>query len=99
MHAPDALRLVLDPSLPDSARDLRPEDFWDGLSAPFGGASISIKVFLAGFDNDEDAACVLADCLVSQEPMVACLTWLVMPRLARLFHVWLHPLHPDRRST
>ncbi len=26
-----ALRLILDPSLPDSARQLREEDFWDGL--------------------------------------------------------------------
>ena len=26
-----ALRLILDPSLPDSARQLRLEDFWDGL--------------------------------------------------------------------
>lgn len=25
--------------------------------------------------------------------MVASLTWLVMPRLAHLFHAWLHPLH------
>src|SRR5215216_5118582 len=27
-----ALRLVLDPSLPNSDRQLRPEDFWEGLS-------------------------------------------------------------------
>lgn len=29
-----ALRLVLDPSLPDSARQLKDEDFWDGLPRP-----------------------------------------------------------------
>jgi putative ATP-dependent endonuclease of OLD family len=29
-----ALRLLLDPSLPDSARQLRDEDFWDGLPRP-----------------------------------------------------------------
>ncbi len=78
-----ALRLVLDPSLPDSARDLRPEDFWDGLPAPFGGASISIKVFLAGFEGDEDAECVLADCLVSEDPMEACLTYLFRPTTSK----------------
>lgn len=26
-----ALRLILDPTLPDSARKLRLDDFWDGL--------------------------------------------------------------------
>lgn len=74
-----ALRLVLDPSLPDSARSLRPEDFWDGLASPFDGTSISIKVFLAGFEGDEDAECILADCLISEDPMTACLTYLFRP--------------------
>ncbi len=31
-----ALRLLLDPSLPDSARQLRLDDFWDGLERPLG---------------------------------------------------------------
>jgi putative ATP-dependent endonuclease of OLD family len=31
-----ALRLILDPSLPDSARKLRSEDFWDNLPRPLG---------------------------------------------------------------
>ena len=29
-----ALRLILDPRLPDHSRQLRQEDFWDGLSEP-----------------------------------------------------------------
>ena len=29
-----ALRLMLDPSLPDSARQLQNDDFWDGLARP-----------------------------------------------------------------
>jgi len=29
-----ALRLVLDPSLPDTARQLQESDFWDGLPRP-----------------------------------------------------------------
>ena len=29
-----ALRLILDPDLPDSARQLKEEDFWDGLESP-----------------------------------------------------------------
>ncbi|MCW5805908.1 MAG: AAA family ATPase [Deltaproteobacteria bacterium] len=79
-----AMRLVLDPSLPDSARELRPEDFWDGLAAPYGGKSISVQVFVTGFENDADAECVLADCLVSNDPMVACLTYLYRPKASRV---------------
>ncbi|MBE7449743.1 MAG: AAA family ATPase [Kofleriaceae bacterium] len=78
-----ALRLVLDPSLPDSSRELRPEDFWDGLAAPYGGESISVRVFLSGFEGDADAECVLADCLVSNDPMVASLTYLYRPKASR----------------
>lgn len=79
-----ALRLVLDPALPDSMRDLRPEDFWDGLAAPYGGEEISVRVFLTGFAGDADAECVLADCLVSNDPMVACLTYLYRPKAWRV---------------
>ena len=79
-----ALRLVLDPSLPDSTRELRPEDFSDGLPAPYGGESISVRVFLTGFEGDADAECVLADCLVSENPMVARLTYLYRPKATRV---------------
>jgi putative ATP-dependent endonuclease of OLD family len=78
-----ALRLVLDPSLPDSSRELRPEDFWDGLAAPYGGEAVSVRVFLTGFEGDADAECVLADCLVSNNPMVACLTYRYRPKALR----------------
>lgn len=78
-----ALRLVLDPSLPDSARELRPEDFWDGLAAPYGGESISVRLVLTGFQGDTNAECVLADCLVSDEPMKAALTYLYRPKASR----------------
>src|SRR4051794_27067236 len=71
-----ALRLVLDPSLPDFARSLRAEDFWDGLAGPFNGDTISIKVEIQGFDGDEDAEAVLADSIVSESPMIARLTYL-----------------------
>lgn len=78
-----ALRLVLDPSLPDSSRELRPEDFWDGLAAPYGGEVVSVRAFLAGFEGDPDAESVLADCLVSNDPMVACLTYKYRPKASR----------------
>jgi putative ATP-dependent endonuclease of OLD family len=75
-----ALRLVLDPSLPDSARKLREEDFWDGLERPLGKDDrITISVDLAGFEDDENQLAVLAEHLVEPEPMVARLTYVWQP--------------------
>jgi putative ATP-dependent endonuclease of the OLD family len=34
-----ALRLIFDPTIPDSARQLRMADFWDGLEGRLCGAS------------------------------------------------------------
>ena len=43
-----ALRLILDPSLPDTARKLREEDFWDGLPRPLTANDlISVAVDIA----------------------------------------------------
>ena len=48
-----ALRLVLDPSIPDSSRYLRAEDFWDGLPRPLTGTEeIEIVVEFTGWDAD-----------------------------------------------
>jgi putative ATP-dependent endonuclease of OLD family len=71
-----ALRLVLDPSLPDSARQLRVDDFWDGVARPIAtDARIRVTVELAGFDEDDEQLASLADFLVQAEPMVARLTY------------------------
>lgn len=71
-----ALRLVLDPSLPDSARQLRTEDFWDGIVRPLpADARIRVVVDLAGFDQSDPQLASLADFLVEAEPMVARLTY------------------------
>lgn len=75
-----ALRLVLDPSLPDSARKLREEDFWDGLERPLGkGDRITISVDLTDFEDDENQLAVLAEYLVEPDPMVARLTYVWQP--------------------
>lgn len=75
-----AIRLVLDPSLPDSARKLREEDFWDGLERPLGKDDcITISVELADFEDDENQLAVLAEHLVKPEPMVARLTYVWQP--------------------
>ena len=81
-----ALRLVLDPDLPDSARRLRPEDVHDGASGPSGaglsgGAVVTVEVELSGFDEDEEAISILSGALVDlSTPKRARLTYQFAPR-------------------
>ncbi len=57
-----ALRLILDPSLPDSLRRLRLDDFWDELPRPLTAEDvIEISVDFRGFENSENLLAVLAD--------------------------------------
>ena len=75
-----ALRLILDPSLPDAARKLREEDFWDGLKRPLTSDDrITISIDLADFEDDENQLAVLAEHLIEPEPMVARLTYVWQP--------------------
>jgi putative ATP-dependent endonuclease of OLD family len=75
-----ALRLVLDPSLPDTRRYLSAEDFWDGLDTPFGGHVIQVSVDIAGFKDDKEAQSVLTDSLIQSNPMIARFTYQFRPR-------------------
>lgn len=84
-----ALRLLLDPEMPDSARNLRAEDFWDGLRRvqpneepnPIKrGQVVRISVDLTDFEDNEELLAVLAEHLVSPTPMVARLTYLFRPQ-------------------
>ena len=71
-----ALRLLLDPTLPDSNRQLKEEDFWDGLDRPLQAEDrITISVEIVDFDEKEDQLAVLSDHLVSAEPLTARLTY------------------------
>ena len=71
-----ALRLVLDPALPDSSRQLRLEDYWDGIPRPLkADCVIRISVDISDFEEDEGQLAVLAEHLVQPEPMVARLTY------------------------
>jgi putative ATP-dependent endonuclease of the OLD family len=77
-----ALRLVLDPTLPNSDRYLRREDFWDGLSdgtpgwdPMVAGEAIEISVEFSDFENEPEALTALADALIEGDPMVARLTY------------------------
>ncbi len=75
-----ALRLVLDPTLPDSARRLGEEDFWDGAKAPMAGDEIRVTVELEGFDTDLPAKALLGGCLVGSTPLTARLTYCFRPK-------------------
>jgi putative ATP-dependent endonuclease of OLD family len=76
-----ALRLVLDPSLPDTARMLGFDDFWDGVPRPPGADErIVISVELADFRDQPAYLAQLGDCLIQPDPMVAALTYEFGPR-------------------
>ena len=71
-----ALRLLIDPTLPDSSRQLKDEDFWDGLARPLKAADrITISIDLVDFDEDADQLAILSDHLVSSDPVTARLTY------------------------
>ena len=75
-----ALRLVLDPSFPDSARHLRTEDFWDGLPRPLTTSDrIRISVELGDFENSASELALLAEHLVETDPMISRLTYVFQP--------------------
>lgn len=76
-----ALRLVLDPTLSDASRQLRTEDVWEGHERGLaGGATVSIAISLAGFDDDDDAKAVLSSAIVEVVPYEARLTYQFSPR-------------------
>jgi putative ATP-dependent endonuclease of OLD family len=75
-----AVRLVLDASLPDSARDLDDRDFWDGLAAPYAGAVVTVSVEVTGFDSDTKAKALLGDAIVAEDPLVARISYEFAPR-------------------
>ncbi len=75
-----ALRLLLDPTLPDSARQLREEDFWDGLERPLSSdMEIRIALEITDFEDNPKLLAVLAEHLVGVEPMTARITYVLRP--------------------
>jgi len=79
----EALRLVLDPSLPDTRRMLRAEDVWEGHPTGLaGGVEVKVVIELQGFDDDAAAKAVLGACVVARTPYTARLTYRFSPRTA-----------------
>ncbi|MFD6735664.1 ATP-dependent endonuclease [Micromonospora aurantiaca] len=77
-----ALRLVLDPELPDSARKLRAEDISEYAGTRLtDGVEVRIEVDLTDIDEElgEDAAC--DGCFSNLSPLTARLTYVFRPRV------------------
>lgn len=75
-----ALRLILDPALPDTARKLRREDVWDGIETPGPDDRVKVSIDLSDFEDDPGQVALLADHLVEPTPMVARLTYVWEPK-------------------
>lgn len=69
------LRLIFDPSLPDSSRQLGMADFWDGLEEIDADTVITIAVEIKGFDSDPDVLAVLTDYRLDDDPDTVRLTY------------------------
>jgi putative ATP-dependent endonuclease of OLD family len=74
-----AMRLIFDPSMPDSARQLGQGDFWDGLGEPLEREEITIFVELQDFDDDLDLLVQLTDFRLDDDPETARLTYKFRP--------------------
>ena len=70
-----ALRLIFDPTLPDSARELSRSDFWDGLGTPAAKDKIVVSVEIRDFEEDLDVLAVLTDFRIDDDPATVRLTY------------------------
>ncbi len=75
-----ALRLVFDPTLPESARQLSISDFWDGLGAPSADDAIKIEVEIEDFEDDLNILAILTDFRLDEDPDTVRLTYKFRPR-------------------
>jgi putative ATP-dependent endonuclease of OLD family len=75
-----ALRLILDPDLPDSARRLREEDIFDGSGGLAAAVTVRVAIELADFGGDSRACSTLYDCYLSDNPPRARIEYLFEPR-------------------
>lgn len=75
-----ALRLIFDPALPDSARQLSLSDFWDGLETPSVEDKIIVSVEIREFEDDLDVLALLTDYRLDGDPDTVRLTYEFRPR-------------------
>ena len=75
-----AIRLVLDPTLPDSARQLKLSDFWDGCDIA-QTPQIEVHLDFADFDGDDALVALLTDFRIASDPKVARLSYVFRKKL------------------
>ena len=75
-----AMRLLLDATLPDSARQLGLGDFWDGLNLPGADDKISISAEITNFDYNLNVLAVLTDFRLNDDPNTVRLTYEFRPK-------------------
>jgi len=75
-----ALRLVLDPSLPDSIRQLHRTDFWDGLKPLKKADQIVISIDITDFVGDANIMAILGEHLICPDSMTARITYVYRPK-------------------
>ncbi len=75
-----ALRLIFDATLPDSARQLRMADFWDGLGQPGSDTNIKISVEIRDFESDMDVLALLTAFRLNDDPTTVRLTYEFRPK-------------------
>ncbi len=73
-----ALRLIFDPTLSDSARQLGQADFWDGLD-DLTDEKIIVAVEIKKFDDDLDTLALLTDYRLDSDPETVRLTYEFRP--------------------
>ncbi|PAU61634.1 ATP-dependent endonuclease [Pseudomonas sp. PICF141] len=69
-----AIRLVFDPTLPDSVRQLKLSDFWDGCDMT-ANPQIEVHLDFADFDGDDALIALLTDFRTACDPKVARLSY------------------------
>ena len=70
-----AIRLVLDPTLSDAARQLRLSDFWDGCDLT-QAPQIEVHLDFAEFDDDSALTALLTDFRKADDPTKARLSYI-----------------------
>jgi putative ATP-dependent endonuclease of OLD family len=75
-----ALRLIFDPTLPDSARQLGMGDFWDGVESPGPDDLIRVVVEIKDFEGDLDILALLTDFRLDDDHRTVRLTYEFRPK-------------------
>jgi hypothetical protein len=70
-----AIRLILDPTLPDSARQLKLSDFWDG-APPDYSEPIEVHLEIVDFETDLGLLALLTDFRTAGDPTIARLSYI-----------------------